>query len=283
MKKIFIGIAVLLCTIAYTQERNFGVTSGGNLIVSDGKMIIQNVPLYNDLAIAFFERCPVQPSALEKRIYSDFYDSLQVTTGYGSHLIDTLSVFYFACVGDSNYAKLNLIGDYSNLTTVNNPTFLAWFGWSGDATAAALNTNFSPIGDSHYRQNDASFGISIDSISSATSRYWGVGDGSWNSFIIPNLGGSTYGRINSGSNLIQANAYTENIYVVNRTDASNQELYIGEDKYTGSSSAVAPIDYEFYLLARNDGGTIKNFSGNNFNAGFIGGGFTEAQVLRLIR
>ena len=232
---------------------------------------------FNPDAYALFARMDSALTYDEKLLVSDYIDSLQL-----SGVWDNSDCLYEACMPTEQQATLNWIGNNYSLTNVNSTTFTAYEGFTGNGTNMYLNTGFNPtLASGNYTTTSAIFGISLDSVA-LSSEYHGVTDGSVNTFILPSFGGNAIIRVNSNSNATASNTNLNEIFVANRQNSSQQELYVGKSRTLDAQSFNGIPNREFYILCRNNGGTAAGFSSNTVNGAIIGGGLTQAQVEKYV-
>jgi len=233
--------------------------------------------LYNDAADSLFSRMDVQPTSLEKSLISNMIDSLQFY-----EIWDSIDALYLTSMPTQQQATLNWIRDSFNLTPVGEPTFTAYYGFTG-ASGKYLNTGFTPSLDGiNYTLNSASFGIGIDSLGGLNA-YHGARNNpaGRNVYINPVTTGNAACRINSSGGTTAANTRLNEIFIANRLLSTVQELYIGKTKYSGNVNSTTLVEYEIFLLAMNSSGTAGSFSTNNINFAFMGGGLSQAKIEKL--
>jgi hypothetical protein len=249
----------------------------GNTLISFQSSLLQHIPsIYNPDALALFARMSVQPSDDEKQIYSDAIDSLQ------KHGIwDSLDYIYSFGVHTEQAALLNWITPTNTAINVG-ATFDDYFGFTGNGSSSYVNSNYNPLQEGvKYTQSNAILGISMDSVS-GIGAYHGATIGTASTFVIPNLGGTAYGRCNSSNNLTLSNGNINGVFTAGRQNSSDGELYVDTIRNGGSTTLTLPPDGDLYLLARNNNGSPLNFSANNINFSFAGANLLQSQTKELV-
>lgn len=272
MRKIFIISLFFISNICYSQK-DVIVKFDGKIVKYNGKIVMTKQ--FNPLAQQLFNRMDEHPSRVEKSIYSEAFDSLQFY-----NIDDSLSFIHAYGVHSNQAANLNWLS--TEYTTINNgASWNSYFGYEGDGTASFLNTQFNPNLDGKYKSTSACLGVSIDSLGDINN-YHGVTDGALNLFVIPNLAGTAYSRVNSATNTTTPNINMNEVFIANRISISTQDLYISKDKYSSSVASGSPPNLNVYSLARNSNGTPTDYSANNINFDFAGAGLSQLQVEKLV-
>jgi len=166
------------------------------------------------------------------------------------------------------------------ITNVNSTTFTAGEGFQGNGTTMYLDTNYNPAVDGvKYTQNSASFGNhSLLGGVINDSLMMGVNNGivlNYHSPTHSGVGGAALWTINNhGTNSTGASLQSDGFFAVTRISSNESHYYKnGVDIYSDLvSTSGGLVNFDFYLLARNNNGTTNNFSTHKIAFSFIGSG-----------
>ena len=232
--------------------------------------------------------------------YQAVYDAL--TTPPSAGIATAQNTMCCALIDAGIWAKLDLFYLFAQTTNgasealVNwlNPgtfdatlsaafTFTALEGFTCDVPGRYINTNWNPSTNGvNFVQNDASFGIYVRNDNPAVLKYiCGVNDGtSFSHMLIKHADGKAWISINAAAGVNVANADAKGFYIVNRLDASDQDLFRNKVKVIDASTASNGVPNEkFYVLAANNNGAPTN-SATLYQASvfFAGGGLSQGKV-----
>jgi hypothetical protein len=194
---------------------------------------------------------------------------LDIKAGNSWNGLDALVIFG---AGIESVALLNWKQNAFNPTIVVQPEFIAWNGYKGDGATTYIDSNFNPsTAGGNYSRDNACFGFTILSQQSS------ICFGSLNNFI-----SSTTFRINqAGSTSTSGVASVNSVsFGAKRTGASATEYFQnGINVLSGSEASVALENHKWAICARNNAGTIDQFSPNLIGAYWIGDGTINQKVM----
>lgn len=219
-------------------------------------------------------RMTVRPSRARRTLISTLISSL-MTAGVWAKL----DGFYLLAAHDAQAAKLNWVGRLQDLTAVNGPTFQIDRGFTGDGTAAYLDTNIEPNVLDLFAAADASIGVYVRTSVSNTSAV-DIGTVDVGSYINPSNG--------SGQMAVRANANTGSaVSVSNGGDSRGlfawtrdvSTAYLYKDGVPLGSGAVgtAAAPATNYTLLRSN----TSYSTRQISAAFVGKGLSDTEQAAL--
>jgi hypothetical protein len=166
----------------------------------------------------------------------------------------------------------------ASATAVNSPAFTANRGWQGNGTSSYVDSNFNPVGGGKYSQNDAAWGVWLET-NSGSGGMVGNDNGAYSRFLI-NSSLNRELNINSLTNGGSYNAaQSTGFHHGQRTGASASAAYgvNGAQEATTSTSSFGPPNRTITFLAVNYT-ALALFSASRLAAGWIGKSITPSQV-----
>ena len=232
---------------------------------------------FSAAAVALFAAMAVQPDATRKTLIDTFIKAL-ISAGVWT-LLDVLYVF---AAHTEQAALLNwkAPGTFDG-TSVSATAFTTDVGFTGDAVADYINTNFNPFSaGGSYTQDSASFGArtTTDRSDNADKCLIGWTAGTAVS-ILRTDSGSGFGTINvngSGANLQGAATGLGWWGVTTTSNAAVMDVYRDGAAFNSGvrTSAALADGSTFQVLAI----AASNFSDEVANSAFIGGQLSSAQM-----
>jgi hypothetical protein len=179
-----------------------------------------------------------------------------------------LDIFYvFATDGDSDFASINW-KDPNNfeITEVNSPTFTTNVGFTGNASSAYLNTNWSVLNDSvNFEQNNATIGAY-----GVLNTTYDVGVRIGFNTSMSCLYQASAIRLN-GDTVNVSNGQGTHLLQHNRINSSNVSQYINGVLTDSAISTSDPLaDLQVYILALNANLVTSFFNSNTYNVVYLG-------------
>jgi hypothetical protein len=180
-------------------------------------------------------------------------------------LNDKFDTLYMLAAANTNDAGLNWANLASNtLTEVNNPTFTAFRGYTGNGTNMSLDTNYTPSTDAvNYKQNDASlFSYSRSNINALEFDFCSNDDtNNLESYTAPRFTDLFIGKVNTTAAVgdTVANTDSRGLALVQRIDASNIEGYMDGVRILQAargSTGLAPNTFK--ILKRGESSVFSN-------------------------
>lgn len=168
---------------------------------------------------------------------------------------------------DSQASRRNWVADLYNLTAVSGPTFTTDRGFTGDATAAYLESGFNPTSapTPKYALNSSGFAFWSRTAGQVAGRDMGAASGGL-AFIQARLGDETMAaRNNRAVTGATPNTDGSGLFLANRTSSAGGELYRNNAGATVNSTSVSIPNATFRFLT-GDG----TFSSRQLSFGFVG-------------
>lgn len=228
---------------------------------------------YSAEAQAVFDRFTSQPDSTRKG-HIDMLCRALVSAG----VWPKLDALYLMAAHDSQAARQNWIADLFNLTAVSSPTFTTDRGYTGDGSAATLNTAFNPVtAAGKFAQNSAHMGViertNVLTLTAAVGNNGAV--------IVPRSNTDTLThRINAASSGQAAGITDSRGHSVSSRTASNLTTpYKNAAALTTSAEvSVALASENIHFLSRAGTSLFRN---SQVSAGHLGQGLTGAEVTAL--
>lgn len=223
-------------------------------------------------------------STQEKTALNDFIKTIK--TGLSiTNLSDAFDVMCFSGSETSENSLKNIVKDAHHGTTAGSPTFRPYMGFTGGTALKYINTNYNINDDKVVvAENNISIGFyTTTEISATSAAYVEIGSGN----------GSVYSQIaiRGSTNLIGAplngaggtnptnNESTPGMFIVTRNGDNNVLCYKNKVSLgTRIQTSSGMPDFNVYVLARNDSGSITYFSKKQVSFYFIGRGLSETEV-----
>lgn len=208
-----------------------------------------------------------------------------------SDLIDsgkwaTLDRFFFFAIHTNDNGEALL--DWKNPTTnsatmVNNPTFIAFEGFNGDALTKYIDSNFAPSVDGvNYTLNDAGVFIYIRTSIVALQSEFGAGDiGFTNITQINAIQGGLGQLVRINSNTFSSNLSVDatGMYFLERLNSTDQDFYKNKVKVIDSSVGSNGItSNNFFILGFNNNGVLLSPSSKQISCVGITDGYNQTDV-----
>ncbi len=196
----------------------------------------------------------------------------------------SLDALWLLAAQNTTQALTDLVGPRVE-TVHGTPTFTAGVGYTGDASAAYLDTGLAQNGGTNYAQNSAChFGWIASAATGTTQAYWSSDDS--------NSSDALFRRTSSTADAFAANAastgsftYTTQtgFFHVERSASALTTLYQNGSSTgtTSTAASTALVTGHWFILADNNAGTAEHF-GNGQVAVFGTGaalGSTNAGLL----
>lgn len=233
-------------------------------------------------ASALFARASLQPSPDYKAAVN-----ARILAYKNAGIWDLSDVIYAFAAEDSQFARLNWKGAYSNVTAVGSPVFTANAGYAANGSSSYLNTGFNPgDGGAHqFSQNSAHFSV------------WSLTD------AVLASGGDIGARVSSTSRqtiLLSRNSSSTAIYRVNHdtpgSDASNSNSSGDLLGQRTSASAIsmwrngsqisantftssAPANLHWFIGAINNNGSPSLFASRQYALASGGASLSDEQIM----
>jgi len=193
-----------------------------------------------------------------------------------------LDIFYLFAqtTNGASEALVNFVVPGTNDATLFNiPTFVALEGFTSNGTNQRINSPYNPTSHAiNYAQDSATVGCYIRTNTAETKSDFGVIGGANRNvnLITRNAGDQMLIRLNDNQPLGIASTDSRGMWIATRTGANVRTVYRNKAVfYTDASASVGVPDstFQFLALSTQDGYTTRQQS-----VGFIGGGFTQADV-----
>jgi hypothetical protein len=164
----------------------------------------------------------------------------------------------------------------------NGPTFTANRGYTGDGLSAYVDSNFNPAsGTPKYSQNDASFGVWIETATSSATgspAYIGNAGANYNMLYHPTGTTNNFGVNATGPQSWTVSPSTGHFHA-QRTASNAQAIYQnGASVKTGTDASAALESFTFVALANNNRGAIEQPSDARESAIWLGKSLTTGQI-----
>lgn len=225
----------------------------------------------------FFGRIST-PDGTHTTAYTTLIDGL-VSDGVWAKL----DALWICAAADEATALTNLVSS-SFGSTNNGAAFSADHGFTGDGSSDYVDTGFNPVSAAgHYVQDSASFGYyDRTSAVSGVPIAMGANDGSNVAHIQLQSGGLATCVVNAGGgDVFFPSGTAQGMMIATRTDATTSKIYANGSlatSGTGSASSTGSVNANFFLAARNQGGTPVAFADHEFAAAFLGGALTATDA-----
>lgn len=220
----------------------------------------------------------------------------QVPVGYKA----AMNTFIKQCKIDGNWSEMDAVWmpaqyDATNalkqlksssftIGLVNAPAFKVGRGWIGNALTQYITTGYTPSSSGvKYTQNSASAGVYLNTNSNDGSCDLGVFNAAI-TFILTVFarnGGSFVPRVNDdGGYAGAAVADSLGTSFIIRTASNAMAIFKdGTSIGTSTEASTGLPDLELYLMARNRGGAVGDYSGRRLCFAFMGSGNVNLTLL----
>lgn len=196
-------------------------------------------------------------------------------------LLDGLWVF--ATDTESN-AQLNLISSSFNLTKTGSPTFTANTGYTGDASAAFLDTGLNPS-VVQASQNSSSVGAYVLN-SRATGQAWtdvgviDLGASSATEVFLNFTGNLLFAVVNDGMYNSISNSQAQGSWILTRTTSTLVTVYRNGSSFgTSTATSVSRPNGTVYVLGRHNTSVgLDQPTGDQLSMAFVGRAMNATQA-----
>lgn len=169
--------------------------------------------------------------------------------------------------------------------TLHGSPTLSANGYTGDGSAAYIDTLFSPIaGGANFSTNSASLSTYIQNLRSVGQAWASIGiadNANFDSRIIPCFGGTPVAILDMNQNVsdVPNSSQAQGFWVASRTGASTVNYdRNGTSFTTGAQSAKVPVAGTIFVLGYNDTTTpLNGASADTVSCSIIGGGLNGTQ------
>ncbi|HSV26232.1 MAG TPA: hypothetical protein VLJ17_24810 [Xanthobacteraceae bacterium] len=227
----------------------------------------------------------------EKSAYDGLICGL-ITDGNGcsawSGSTGNFDLLYIFATNSTTTAALNLCSTSFGLTTNGSPTFTADVGYTGDGSAASLDTGWVPSTNAvNFTQNSASGGVCVLSTRTTSqnwSEYGTEGSSFSNTFgFQPNFTNGNQSRFWLNANSAPASptsgSSVQAHWIITRTSSSAGVLYKnGVSDGTSSQTSSGLSATSMVILAGRNNGTIALFTNDQIAWVFLGGTLNATQA-----
>lgn len=200
----------------------------------------------------------------------------------------TLDFLYWYATNNTTTANLNLVSTNFTGTVHGSPTFTADVGYTGDATAAYIDSGFNPSTATtpNFVQNSAElFGYVLNS-RTGSQNYCEIGASTTTftafSFIQPFYTGATNYEMNGDTFPSYVTAQAQGLWLTSRTSSSTVTAYHNgiQMATSGSDTSVAVPNEDIVVMAENTN-PVSCFTADQTLAVGGGSGLTAAQVTKI--
>lgn len=224
---------------------------------------------YSAEATTLFSAMTVQPDSARKKAIDDFITGCKSDGNWT--LFDGV---WFLAAHDRQAGKLNWKAPSSyTITEVNSPTFTTDRGFDFDGTTQYLRTGLVPsTGGLNYALNSNSFGVYVrENVTGGVNM--GCASGSNETWVIARSSSNNFAMMdNSTSSASNANSTATGLSSVKREASNVTRGYRNSSiLFTSAIASVGIPTVEFYISAKNGGGTANNFSPQQIAFAFVGG------------
>ena len=193
---------------------------------------------------------------------------------YGCQSWNETDWFLLTAQHDAQAALVDLRNPARVATAVNSPTFTAYRGYTGDGATSYLNSNAAP--GSNFALNSNSMGVWLRTVTGVSVQHLGSSDNG----VIGNSSTSTFAARSSGilTGTFSGALTVPGLYAYSRTTSTAIRGYrngASVGNAGSNSSAVGTAD--FFVGARNTGGTPSLYSPAQIAAAYAGAGFSDSK------
>ena len=254
----------------------------GSVMTFEGK--VMTIPGFSAEYQAVYDAYTIKPDAATAAIWNTYVES-GVADGWWAK--EDVEYVYAAHTNDNGEALINLKNPGTfDATAFNAPTFTANEGFLGNGIDEYIDCNWNPfVNGVNYVQDSASIGCYIrtnvgagqadmgileetptpDRSAQILTRYVGAG------VSLSTVNAATFGSV--------ASTDSRGMWVANREDATDNDLYRNKIKIIDGSTASGIVpNFNLYVMARNAEGAAALFSSKQFSMAFAGGGMTQTDV-----
>lgn len=195
--------------------------------------------------------------------------------------------YYFRGVHESVFACQNWAKNDHNSTLVNNPTFTAKVGFTGDGLAMAINNNYKPFSDGDNLQlTDLTIALYQKTVSTINaSRPFGAFNTLNNYILLMNQYIAENERFYAGSLLDNRNVNVTNDKVVSYSRIGNEVQGYLDGSVSGGvrtlSSTTGLPDLNMHELCAIVGSTLTTFSNGSLSFTYYGAALDATKMTAL--
>jgi len=211
----------------------------------------------------------VTPPLRRQRLMSELISEL-IYAGVWSRL----DCFYVLAAHDAQAARLNWIAPgTNNLTAQSAPTFTFDRGYAGNGSSAYLTTSYQPDGSRHYKQDDASAGVWVQTLADGNFSLGTQSNGVSVQIVSKNASGNFQSRLNDSTNSPVAEAAGTGLFAVSRSASGSYVKFKNGAVVDTPAVASTGLPVNNITLLR----LASTYSANRLSAVWVGGGLTDAQ------
>lgn len=219
-------------------------------------------------------------SGQRKQLFNRFYRRM-----WSQAVWQKMDVMYLFAAHAQQPALLNVIKRSHNATAVNSPTFAANRGFTGNGTSSYINSNYNANSQAvNYSLNSATIGAYVTGTAVDAGTVIGASSDAVNwAQIVPRFTGDiTIMRLNSGASSTHASTNASGWWTIDRAVSTEFITYRNGALFATQSTVSSTVpDANFYILARNVGGTASAFFSLQTSAVLFGGSLSASQQLHL--
>lgn len=238
---------------------------------------------YNIESKRYFGRSIVSTTINNNKLIDSLFTFLKIDTLFNTKY----DALYILANIDTNFAKLNIIKDTSNIKSPLPPTFTAFQGYTGNGSSTYLSTNFTPSTGINYLLDSSS--ISLYSVSGGTINgypaFSGNNGGGPYVRLTPSNGANLVTAINdlsAGPGLTTANTNGIGFFHISRYSSGSYLTSMNDTIYpTLNQVSTSRPSVPLFICANDGAGGPNNYS--TFKIGFAsaGGKLSTYQMLRI--
>lgn len=210
-------------------------------------------------------------------------DSLSITS-----LSSKFDIMYLLANQNSTLALRNLVKRSNDATLAGtpNPTFTAYEGFQGDGAHGYINTNYTISSQAaNFTQNSASFGAYSRTADGNNGCFVGTSSTAvYRNDLMITSDATILGRINADAGTALAITGESGMFVASRTASNVTTVYRNSSSLgtnVNPSRAITTFTSPAAIAARNNNGTIDQFSTHQLAFAFIGAGLTATEVRQI--
>ena len=200
-----------------------------------------------------------------------------------SALSDAFDTLYVLAGETSESSLRNLVKNAHYATAVNSPEFTQFEGFKSNGTSSYINTNYNAVAHaSKFTLNNASVAYysTMPNNPGVISSPLGMRDiSSICGVSIKNSGGACYYINDISDNLISYNNSLSGLFYIRRPN--NTQKILSKNKNHLSivdGNSVSSVNYNTYILCRNNTGSAERFWIGNISFVLIGRYFTDQEA-----
>lgn len=175
--------------------------------------------------------------------------------------------------GISEAAALRNLKSSTNLHTNNGATYSAGNGFTGDGSAAWIDSGLDPSGMAGYTELGAHLGVWVTDDVGSSDRDIGFSSGATSYITSKTASGNLSARINDASGLSQIVSTGAGFSGVNRSGASSRQIYKNGERVDEDTEASSTVPTGNFAVLRGAG----NYSSRTVWAYTAGASLTVAQ------